>query len=306
MPDVDSPEVQIPLVHPPRHPAEELTGCRLQVADTDAPVVHMPLPHDVAPSLSHLAVAIDIAAGQAAGSRLVSPHTALRTLALNLQLGAPLTPGTWISAQARIRAHQGQSILASCEFFDAEGALLALGTGRFMIVDVPRQQRSAVPAAELDRSVIPPSWDAALGLGDPVSQVGEHTQDSVSTRSAAPNAATDNAASMVHGGVQVRALELAMHSTLGLKSGPGLKSAAGGGSALDAGRPYPESVLSDVAVVFHRPVPIGDTGVQARSTVRRRGRRVAVAEASFVGSDHKLLCTAEGIFTAALSEPQGR
>lgn len=288
MPDVDSPEATIPLVHPPRHPAEELTGCRLQAGDTGAPIVHMPLPHGVAPSLSHLAVAVDIAAGQAASLRLPGPHTALRTLALNLQLGADLTPGTWVAAHGHIRAHQGQSILTSCEVFDAEGALLALGTGRFMIVDVPRQPPSTVPPAELDRSGIPTSWDAALGLGDPVPQEADDTPGLVTTRSAAPSAATDNAASMVHGGVQVRALELAMQSALGLDS------------------PAQAEVLSDVAVVFHRPVPIRTgTGVEARSSVRRRGRRVAVTEASLVGADQKLLCTAEGIFTAGLSASQG-
>lgn len=311
MPDLDSPEFATPLVLPPRHPAEELTGCRLQAGDAASPIVHMPLPHEAAPSLSHLAVAVDIAAGQAAARCLPGPHTALRTLALNLQLGAALTPGTWVAAHGHVRAHQGQSILTSCEVFDADGALLGLGTGRFMIVDVPRQPAPTVAPAQLDASVIPPSWDAALGLGVPVLREAAGTQGSVTTQSAAPSPATDNAASMVHGGVQIRALELAMRSALSSNRAASPNAAQGpdpapGVDGASSVRGLAQgTVLSDVAVVFHRPVPIGsDAGVEARSSVRRRGRRVAVAEASLVGPDHKLLCTAEGIFTAAPSASQ--
>lgn len=306
MPDADSFEAPLPLVHPPRHPAEELTGARFQVTETEAAIVHMPLPREVAPSLAHLAVAIDTAAGQAAGRRLTGPDTALRTLSLNLQLAADLASGTWVAAHGSIRAQQGQSLLTSCEVFDDQGVLLALGTGRFMIVDVPRSRRPAVPPIALDRSVIPSSWDPALGLGDPAPEAGGTAQNMVTTRSAAPSPATDNAASMVHGGVQVRALELAMHSALEAAGADAERadSPAEAGSAPGLGRLAVGPVLSDVAVVFHRPVPLGDDGgVQARSSVRRKGRRVTIAEASLVNRDHKLLCTAEGIFTPAPSVP---
>lgn len=292
MPDVDDPTVQSsavrsPLVRPPRHPAEELTGCRLAIGDAEPVGVHMPLPQDAAASLSHLAVAIDVAAGQAAARQLPGPETALRTLSLNLQLGAPPAAGTWVSAHGRLRSQKGRSLLTSCEILDASGDLVALGTGRFIIVDVPRRGLPTPAPVPLDRSALPPAWDDALGLGDPQQQTEDPAQTPITVRSAAPSAATDNGAGMVHGGVQVRALELAMRS------------------ALEAGSPPRALSLSDVAVVFHRPVPLDSgAGVQTRSSVRRTGRRVSVAEASLMDADQRLLTTAEGIFTAASSSQE--
>ena len=76
-------------------------------------------------------------------------------------------------------------------------------------------------------------------------------------------------------------------------------------SALEAGSPPRALSLSDVAVVFHRPVPLDSgAGVQTRSSVRRTGRRVSVTEASLMDADQRLLTTAEGIFTAASSSQE--
>lgn len=275
-------QIHTPLVHRPRQAAEKLTGCRVQVTDkdTDADHVtaHLPLPDDVAPSLSHVAVAIDAAAGHAAARHLTS-STSIRTLSLNAQLTAALTAGSWLRVVGRSRALQGRSIVASTEVFDAADNLVALGTCRFVVIDQPRSTSPEAISEVLDQSVVPRSWDAALGLGQATSGNSAGTGESLTLRSAAPAATTDNAASMVHGGVLVRALELGMHSALGVADTD------------------PETVLSDVAVVYHRPVPLGaDTGIRTQSSVRRKGRSVSVAAASLVGPEQRLLSTAEGIF----------
>lgn len=279
MPDMKTAELQAPLVHSPRHPADELTGCRLHATESDEASVHLPLPHDVAPSLSHVAVAIDTAAGEAAAAHLPNRGSAIRTLSLNAQLTASLTAGSWLQVYGRVRAVRGRSIVASTEVFDAAGDLVALGMCRFVVIDQPRSTGPAGSTSALDRSAVPSSWDAALGLGDALPGSSADSGNPTTVRSAAPQASTDNAASMVHGGVLVRALELGMHSALG---------------RADAD---PQAVLSDVAVVYHRPVPLGaGNGVQAPSSLRRTGRTVSVAAAALVGPDQKLLTTAEGIF----------
>lgn len=279
MPDLTTVQLSTPRVRTARQAAEELTGCRVEIPATDQATAHMPLPGDVAPSLSHVAVAIDAAAGQAAASNLTEGGTAIRTLSLNAQLTGPLTAGSWLRVVGRTQALQGRSIVASAEAFDAAGDLVALGTCRFIMVDHPRSTSSGGSSTALDRSVVPNSWDAALGLGDAGPARGADSADGLTVRSAAPQASTDNAASMVHGGVLVRALELGMHSALGVEDAD------------------PDAVLNDVAVVYHRPVPLGGGhGVQARSSLRRTGRRVSVATASLVGPGQRLLTTGEGIF----------
>ena len=283
MPETTTAQIQTPLVHQPRQAAEELTGCRVQVPDSDTGSdhvrVHLPLPEAVAPSLSHVAVAIDAAAGQAAARHLSSRSTAIRTLSLNAQLTAPLTAGGWLRVVGRPRALQGRSILASTEVFDSAGDLVALGTCRFVVVDQPRSGSPGAAPEALNPLAIPESWDAALGLGAAVSEGIPSSGEPMTVRPAAPEATTNNGASMVHGGVLVRTLELGMHSALGVADAD------------------PQSVLHDVAVVYHRPVPLGaDAGVQAQSRVRRAGRTVSVAAASLVGPEERLLTTAEGIF----------
>lgn len=270
----DATDVTAPLVYPPRHAAEELTGCRLQVEDSEQRVVWVPLPQGA--SLAHLVVAIDTAAGQAAAQHLPSRDFALRTLALNAQLAGPLIPGSWYRVIGSVRSCGEQLILVTCEVYDAADTLCALGSVRFVVVSSPRKSGSALSPEMLDVSAVPASWDAALGLGADVTD----SLDGLQVRTAAPQASTDNGASMVHGGVQMRALELAMRSALGI--GP-------------TGQP----MLSDVAMVFHRPVPLGaETGIELHSGVRRQGRRAAVAHAGYVGPGQRLLSTAEGIFTA--------
>lgn len=279
MPDLTSVQLSTPRVRTARQAAEELTGCRVEIPVTDQVTAHLPLPDDVAPSLSHVAVAIDAAAGQAAASHLVSYGTAVRTLSLNAQLTGALTAGSWLRVVGRTRAVQGRSIVASAEAFDAVGDLVALGTCRFITVDHPRSTSSGGSPTALDRSAVPNSWDAALGLGDAVAGRSTDAGYPLTVRSAALQASTDNAASMVHGGVLVRALELGMHSALGVEDADS------------------DAVLNDIAVVYHRPVPLGEGhGLQAQSSLRRRGRRVSVASASLVGPGQRLLTTAEGIF----------
>ena len=204
MPETTTAQIQTPLVHQPRQAAEELTGCRVQVPDSDTGSdhvrVHLPLPEAVAPSLSHVAVAIDAAAGQAAARHLSSRSTAIRTLSLNAQLTAPLTAGGWLRVVGRPRALQGRSILASTEVFDSAGDLVALGTCRFVVVDQARSGSPGAAPEALSPLAIPESWDAALGLGAAVSEGIPSSGEPMTVRPAAPEATTNNGASMVHGG----------------------------------------------------------------------------------------------------------
>lgn len=267
------------LVHSPRQAAEELTGCRLQITTSQDTTVHIPLPREAPPSLSHLAVGIDMAAGQAATHQLTTIDTALRTVSLNAQLTGPLTSGKWFRAVSRTRAHKDHSIVCTCEVFDSTNNLVALGSCRFIVVNAVSGKNPTTPPETLDYTAIPPSWDSHLGLGKSSTRDTNGNPEGIILRPAAPTAATANHTSIVHGGIQVRALELAMRSALKRP-----------GNALP-------SVLSDISVTFHRPVPTGKgTEVTAQSAVLRRGTRLSVAKASFTGPNETLMNTAEGIF----------
>src|SRR5699024_1752148 len=132
---------------------------------SDDSSVHLPLPYDVAPSLSHVAVAIDTAAGEAAAAHLPDRRSAIRTLSLNARLTASLSAGSWMQVYGHVRAVRGRSIVATAEAFDAAGDLAAIGTCRFVVVDQPRSTSPEGSTSPLDRSAVPSSWDAALGLG---------------------------------------------------------------------------------------------------------------------------------------------
>lgn len=254
-----------------RHPAEEITGCRVHSRSMEGATALMALPTGTAPSLGHLGMLADIATGQALMGGIRAGQ-GIRTVGLHLHLAGTLKSGTFIRGWGEQVFFNGNNGLSRGTLYSPDGAISAIATGRFMVVEdhhSPYDSRTE----PLTTVVVPREWDTAFGIQT------QHTSQGQAVLVVVPKERTRNRAPIMHGGLQVRALELAMR--------------AAGGFAADT----ISNRLSDIAVTFHRPVPIdGHTTILATGAVQPRGRRIVIVTGALESEDGRVLARAQGSF----------
>lgn len=257
---------------PPRHPAEQLTGCRIHSRTHGAATAVMVLPTRTLPSLGHLAVLADVATGQAVVGDL-GAEQGIRTVGLHLHLAGTLEIGTFVRAWGERVSFDGSNGLSRSTLCASDGTVSAIATGRFMVVEDQYRPFDNPPKEPLEAITIPEEWDAALGI-----QAQQRSKD-WALLTALPLEQARNRAPMMFGGLHVRALELTMRAAAGFI-------------------PAPKSYrLTDIDVTFHRPVPIdGRTMIMMHGSVQRRGRRVVVVTGTLQTGDGQVLTSAQGTF----------
>jgi acyl-coenzyme A thioesterase PaaI-like protein len=270
-----SPEILLEpgtAVFPPRHPAEQLTGCRIHTRTHGAATAVMVLPTRTIPSLGHLAVLADVATGQAVVGDLRAGQ-GIRTVGLHLHLAGALTAGAFVRAWGERVSFDGSNGLSRSSLYAPDGTVAAIATGRFMVVEDQHRSFDHPPTEPLEAITIPEEWDAALGI-----QAQQRFEDRA-LLTALPGEHARNRAPMMFGGLHVRALELAMRAAAGFT--PGQEGCR----------------LTDIDVTFHRPVPIdGRTLIMANGSVQRRGRRVVVVTGTLETGEGRVLTSAQGTF----------
>lgn len=149
-----------------------------------------------------------------------------------------------------------------------DGVEIATAVLRFLLA--PDVATIRVPEAAL---VPAKSWgslpDLGAGLGVQRSSVSAERAELF----VVPTPAFGNPYAIVHGGMHFALADLAMSAAVGA-----------------------EYTLLDVALGFHRPIPIDGSPVRVVATVRQRGKRVVVAESVLVGHDGVELTTVRGTF----------
>lgn len=252
-----------------RHPADALTGCRVESRGHDIATAVLALPEQAA-SLGHLGMLADVSTAQAMASA-VPDGQGFVTLALHLHLVGTVSPGSYVRGIGERLSFDGTSGLSRALLTNPDGSIAAAATGRFMVVEVGTKNTGTVrrqPLADLEP---PGDWDWALGI------VSREHADGTAVLRAVPHPDVRNQAPMMHGGVHLRALELAMRAAIG--------------------EPGRQPVLADLDVAFHRPAPAdGETAVLLRGAVERRSRRVITATGSLETTDGRLLSSGRATF----------
>lgn len=272
---------------PPRHAAEELTATRLQRRGVEGASAVTRLPSGVAPTLGHLGVLADVAAGQSLSPAL-PPGQDVRTISMHLQLLHPLPEAALVFGEGRPRHLDADTGLATAEMTLADGTVVALSTVRFMRVEATTHVPDPERRFPLGGLAIQSDWDAALGLGDSkqgaTGAVGDPTAEDDGVLVVRPHERTRNAAGVLHGGLHVRVLELACRRTAGLPAQNG---------------PFR---LADLDVTYHRPLLVdGTTDHRLHGRLIRAGRRIIVAEARLEDPRGRLLTQAHASYTHSSS-----
>lgn len=262
------------LVLSARHPADELSSCRLHSRSPEGATSLMILPGDMRPSLGHLGMLADISTAQAVAVGL-QPGSGIRTLGLQLHLAQNLKPGELIHGSGEQLSFDDISGLSRSTMTADNGMASAIATGRFIVV----QEQYAAPGSStlepLSTVPTPSCWDDAYGIQE------REVSDGRALLTAVPDNIVRNHGPMMHGGMQVRALELAMSAAAGPPAGP------------------PGFTLTDINITFHRPVPVdGDTPIFMRGEVQRRGRRTVIVTATLETPEGRLLSSSEGVYLA--------
>lgn len=257
---------------PQRHAAEQLTATRLQRRSVEGASAVTRLPSGVAPTLGHLGVLADVAAGQSLSPAL-PPGQDVRTISMHMQLLRPLTEAALILGDGRPRHLDEMTGLATAELAQADGAVVALSTIRFMRVEAMTHVPDPHARFPLSELATPADWDPRLGIADP-------ENEEKGAQLLRPDAGTRNAAGVLHGGLHVRALELACRRAAQLPLADG-----------DFG-------LADIDLTYHRPLPVDEsTDHRLQGSLVRRGRRILVARAWLEDPRGRLLTEAQASFT---------
>lgn len=260
------------LLFPPRHGAEVLTAVRIHSREPGIATAVTRLPMAEHASLGQLGVLADVAAGQAVVDKVPEGH-GIRTLGLHLHLAGNLVPGSTVRAWGQTLNYDQNTGLTSATMCDEDGCLVATTTGRFMVV--PDQLRSTGDVATelLGDLAVPEPWDWALGIQDLA-----RTDEGVAI-TGMPHESSRNRAPMMHGGLQVRALELALETAVA--PSPGEQGWR----------------LADLDVFYHRPVPVdGHSTLVVRARVIRQGQRASVAAGTLETTEGRLLTGAQATF----------
>lgn len=256
----------------PRHPADELSSCRLVTRNSDGTTSLMVLPEVVDPSLGHLGMLADVSTAQAL-TRGLKPGTGIRTLSLQLHLAQSLTPGELVCGKGTQLSLDDIGGLSQSILTSVHGTPLVTATGRFVVVREPYSQPQAPIFEPLDDVPTPQSWDTFYGVYD------KKNAENSCQLTAVPSISVRNHGPMMHGGMQVRALEIAMAEAAGV------------------GEESSEFFLSDISVTYHRPVPVdGHSPIMLKGKVVRRGRRTLITSAAIETPEGRLLSSAEGIY----------
>lgn len=262
---------------PPRHAAEELTGTRLQRRTADGATAVTRLPSGAAPTLGHLGVLADVAAGQCLSPAL-PPGQDVRTISLHLQLLRPMPEAALVLGDGRPRHLDADTGLATAEMTLIDGAAVALSTLRFMRVEATTHVPDPHGRSPLGELMVPPDWDESLGSTDSVDDDGTGVQI------LRPHERTRNTAGVLHGGLHVRVMELACRRAAQLPLADG------------------EFRLADIDVTYHRPLLVdGQSDHRLHGRLIRRGRRIIVAEAWLEDPRGRLLTQAHASFTRSSS-----
>lgn len=256
-------------VHAPRHPADALTGCRVESRGHDSATAVLALPEQTA-SLGHLGMVADICTAQAMAGA-VPEGQGFVTLGLHLHLVGSVVPGSYVRGVGERLSFDGTSGLSRALLTNPDGSIAAAATGRFMVVEERTKTTGTIRRQPLADLKAPDDWDWALGIVS-----SEHSGGTAVLR-AVPHSNVRNHAPMMHGGIHLRALELAIRAAIE--------------------EPGRQPVLTDLDVAFHRPVPAdGETAVLLRGAVERSSRRVITATGSLETTDGRLLSSGHATF----------
>lgn len=277
MPTQIDPSNGATTVFPARHAAEVTSGTRLLRRTSHEAVAATRLPEDTPPTLGHLGVLADVAAGQCLSPALPAGQD-VRTIGLHLHLSAAPPVGGLVIGVGEPRMLSHGIGLATAQMHLADGTPIAISTLRFMVVEAATHVPDPDPSdlTQLDALRPPPDWDPALGLGN-LRTLGD-SADAVLI----PKTGSRNAAGVLHGGLHVRALELAARAAAGLPRS-------------DAA---PEDFrLMDIDMTYHRPVHVeAATAWQVAAQTVRRGRRAIVATAEIASASGKPHTQAQALF----------
>ncbi|MFI6998235.1 PaaI family thioesterase [Nocardia sp. NPDC050175] len=193
----------------------------------------------------------DFVTGRAVQSALVS-DVGIRTLSLHMQIGARgLHRGRRVLASGEVIEIGSRSVLAGGRITDEMGSLVAQVTGRFVVVPGVVRPSSAA-GSEL---TVPESDSLAVQLGaDVVAREAGRSRFALR-----PAEWMANPYGIVHGGIPVALVDLALTDAATAEAGP--------------------VRTLGLDVTFHRPAPLNDVPLEVEAVVERVGARVVVANA---------------------------
>lgn len=192
----------------------------------------------------------DFVTGRAVQSALVS-DVGIRTLSLHMQIGARgLHGGRRVLASGEVIEIGSRSVLAGGRITDEMGSLVAQVTGRFVVVP-----GVVHPSAARSELTVPESDSLAVQLGAEVVARGPGR----SRLALRPALWMANPYGIVHGGIPVALVDLALTDAATAEAGP--------------------VRTLGLDVTFHRPAPLKDVPLEVEAVVERVGARVVVANA---------------------------
>lgn len=265
-----------------RAPAEHLLGVSVPEADTEhARVIQTGVPR--AFSLGWLGVLVDTAGGRWLPHRL-GPGMRCPTVTMHLELVRPHVAGrdSVLVADGRPLSHGDGWALGEIVVMGAGLLPLAVGNTRFVLAE---SDPSAPDPPQLSGVVTGESGRA----DDLMTLLGVPEVEATGGRASLvfrPATVHTNPYGIVHGGLHVALVDLAMSSAIDTVIDTAMHDSTPDGAGME---------LLGVDVAFHRPIPVDDP-VSVTATVMHRGRTAALAEATVYAGNGKPLTTARGNF----------
>lgn len=259
-------------LHPARHPAEALTGCRvIERSDGRARAI-MPVPEfrSETATLGWMGTVADAAAAQAFATRVADGH-GIRTMNLRLDRLGPLPPPqSMTTAEGFASGVDELTGLSRATLLDVEGRAFAECTARFAVVP---SQEATMPPQPHRPAIVHPTTPSEL-VGVQRVQFDSSRVDII----ARPPLDVCNHFGIVHGGLHAGFVDFAMRKLLTTMS-PSLYR------------------MLDLSLVYHRPAMLEhDRGLRLTASIDRRGRRITTVDASILSSSGTPLTIARGTF----------